>query len=327
MACGRQTGALVPSVASLMGGQTASQTISSRLDLHGPLITMTASLAIAAPVRCEAPYLIEWIAYHRALGVKLFLLGDNGGDDGTSELLQKLHHHRVIVRVDWIGQKNFQLAFNRQAIKLLGEFAVGLFLIDVDEFIRPLDGATSIEASAQSWMADDSVGAVAINWAIYGSSGREEPGEGLVIERFTHRAPQDFGVNKHVKSFVRPDRCAGPSTNPHAVTLGHGRYIDTSGHDVSWDQSVVACGITREVVWNGIRIDHFVLKSRSEFARKRSRGSATGHLTEMQRSRDDYFSFHDRNEVCDPVPEPLVHQTKSEINRLIAAIDERCVSV
>jgi hypothetical protein len=41
---------------------------------------MTVVLAIAAPVRCEAPYLIEWIAYHRALGIKLLLLGDNGGD-------------------------------------------------------------------------------------------------------------------------------------------------------------------------------------------------------------------------------------------------------
>jgi hypothetical protein len=163
---------------------------------------MTAPLAIAAPVRCEAPYLIEWIAYHRALGIKLFLLGDDGGDDGTSELLQKLHHHGVIVRVDWIGQKNFQLAFNHQAIKQIGKFAVGLFLIDVDEFIRPLDGATSIEASAQSWMADDSVGAVAINWAIYGSSGREEPREGLVIERFTRRAPQDFGCGPSASFLV-----------------------------------------------------------------------------------------------------------------------------
>jgi len=32
-------------------------------------------------VREEAGYLLEWIAYHRVLGVKIFLLADNGGSD------------------------------------------------------------------------------------------------------------------------------------------------------------------------------------------------------------------------------------------------------
>jgi hypothetical protein len=232
---------------------------------------MTPVLAIAAPVRSDAPYLIEWIAYHRALGIQVFLLGDNGGDDETSELLHKLHRHGIIVRLDWSGRKYFHLAFISQAIEIARTFAGGLFLIDVDEFIRPLDGETSITALARSWIEDDSVGAVAINWAIYGSSGRQEPGEGLVIERFTGRAPQDFHINKHVKSFVRADRCAGPSNNPHAVLLERGRYFDAGGGDVAWDQAVVPCGISREVIWNRLRIDHFVLKSRVEFERKRAR--------------------------------------------------------
>jgi Glycosyl transferase family 2 len=283
-------------------------------------IAMTAILAIAAPVRAEAPYLIEWIAYHRALGVQLFLLGDNGGDDGTSELLQKLARHGIVIRLDWIGRKYFHLAFVRQAISLGRTFAGGLFLIDVDEFIRPLDAATSIGPLARSWIADDSIGAVALNWAIYGTSGRVEPGEGLVIERFTNRAPQDCGINRHVKSFVRPDRCSGPSNNPHAVTLERGRYVDADRNDVSWDQADVPCGPTTNVVWGRVRIDHFVLKSRMEFERKRSRGSATSRVTEDQRSRDGYFHSHDRNEVSDPMPEPLVRQTKSEIERLRAMI-------
>jgi hypothetical protein len=281
---------------------------------------MTAILAIAAPVRAEAPYLIEWIAYHRALGVQMFLLGDNGGDDGTSELLHELARHGIVIRLDWSGRRYFHLAFVRQAIGLGRTFAAGLFLIDVDEFIRPLDGATSIVPLARSWIAEDGVGAVALNWAIYGTSGREEPGEGLVIERFTNRAPQECAINRHVKSFIRPDRCAGPSNNPHAVTLERGRYVDASGDDVSWDQADVPCGITKKVVWSRVRVDHFVLKSRAEFERKRSRGSAMSPLTEDQRNRDGYFHSHDRNEVSDPVPEPLVRQTKSEIERLLATI-------
>jgi SAM-dependent methyltransferase len=272
-------------------------------------------------VRAEAPYLLEWIAYHRVLGVHNFYLGDNGGDDGTTELLQKLHRSGIVVRADWLGQKYFHLAFLRQAIEYASPHAGGLFLIDVDEFLRPTDGATSIVDLAQSWIADDSIGAVAINWALYGSSGHGDAGQGLVIERFTRRAVQDFSVNKHVKSFVRPDRCAGPSGTPHAVTLHRGRYVDTSGEEVRWDQAVAQSGISASVVWNRIRIDHFVLKSRAEFERKQLRGSAASPVTEEHRSNANYFGQHDRNEVDDPVRESLVRQTKSEIERLRAILE------
>jgi SAM-dependent methyltransferase len=269
----------------------------------------------------EAPYLLEWIAYHRGLGVQNFYLGDNGGDDGTTALLQKLHRSGIVVRADWLGQKYFHLDFLRQAIAYASPHAGGLFLIDVDEFLRPTDGATSIVDLAQSWIADDGIGAVAINWAVYGSSGHEDAGEGLVIERFTRRAVQDFSVNKHVKSFVRPDRCAGPSGNPHAVALNRGRYVDTCGEDVRWDQTVANSGVSANVLWSRIRIDHFVLKSRAEFDRKQMRGSAASPVTEEHRSGAHYFDQHDRNEVDDPAPEALVRQTKSEIERLCAILE------
>ena len=285
------------------------------------MAAMKPVVAIAAAVRGEAPYLLEWIAYHRALGIEAFLLADNGGDDGTSKLLQKLERHQVVGRIDWTGKKYFQLAFLRQAIELGRLFDSGLFLIDVDEFLRPLDGVLSIADLARSWMADPEIGAVAINWAIYGSSGRQNAGEGLVIERFTRRAPQDFHINQHVKSFIRPDRCAGPSSNPHLVRLKAGRYVDSAGEDVTWDQTVVPSGISTKVVWRNIRVDHFVIKSREEFERKRARGSAHSPSTEEVRRREDYFHSHDRNDVEDPMPELLVRRTKVELERLRAKLD------
>ena len=47
-------------------------------------------VAIAAIFRNEHPYVLEWIAHHRALGVAQFYIADNVSDDGTSELLQAL---------------------------------------------------------------------------------------------------------------------------------------------------------------------------------------------------------------------------------------------
>jgi hypothetical protein len=270
---------------------------------------------IAAAVRGEAPYLLEWIAYHRVLGITAFLLADNGGDDGTSEMLQKLERHKVIARIDWTGKQYFQLAFLQQVIELGRMLDSGVFLIDVDEFLRPLDGTLNIADLARSWMADPEIGAVAINWAIYGSSGRQNATDGLVIERFTRRAPQGFHLNKHVKSFVRPDRCAGPS-NPHSVLLNAGRYINSAGEDVEWDKTISPNGISTKVVWRNIRVDHFVVKSREEFERKRARGSAHSPSTEDDRRHEGYFRNHDHNEIEDPIPEALVLRTKAELEKL-----------
>jgi hypothetical protein len=235
---------------------------------------LTSLVAIAVTVRCEAPFLLEWIAYHRTLGIEAFLLADNGGDDGTSALLQDLHSKRIVFRLDWIGQKYFQLAFYRQAIEIAHRFARGLFFIDVDEFLRPSVEATSISDLTRLRLTDDSIGAVAMNWAVYGSSNQRDIEPGLVIEQFTRRAHQETETNRHVKTFVRLDRCAGPGPNPHAVNLASGRYVDTRGGNILWAQKHHPVGLTTQVVWDHLRADRFVLKSRAEFERKRQRGSA-----------------------------------------------------
>jgi hypothetical protein len=275
-------------------------------------------LAIAAPVRCEARYLLEWIAYHRMLGIEIFLLADNGGWDHTSKLLQDLSAAGIVLRFDWRDQWGFQMAFYGQMLQLAASFIDGLFLIDVDEFLRPdLASRTGFSASVEKWLADPGIGAVALNWAIYGSSNRVVPGTGLVIERFTHRAAKDFPVNRHAKTFVKPAACEGPADNPHAVILRSGRYTDTRGEDVIWDTSTdFKTGLTARVTWDFLRVDHFVVKSHSEFIEKQARGS----LLTKEVDWNAYFALHDRNDVFDPVSTDLVSRTKSGIAELTSQV-------
>ncbi|MFG1358490.1 glycosyltransferase family 2 protein [Xanthobacter pseudotagetidis] len=47
-------------------------------------------IAICAIVRDEAPYVLEWVAHHRALGFDHIFVFDNESRDGTSELLDSL---------------------------------------------------------------------------------------------------------------------------------------------------------------------------------------------------------------------------------------------
>jgi len=288
------------------------------------------SLAIAAPAREEARYLHEWIAYHRALGIGTFLLGDNGGSDETTHVLKELEDAGVILRFDWRDRRNFQMVFYCQALEAARPLVEGLFFIDVDEFLRPSAGwfadrkqttadqpKPAVSAITQRWLSDATIGAVALNWAIYGSSGRAEPGDGLVIERFTRRAPQEFVVNRHAKAFVRVVSCEGPADNPHAMSLCSGRYVDVRGEDVAWDTSFgVQSGITTTVIWDVLRVDHFVIKSSSEFAIKRSRRN----LLRAAHEWESFFVGHDRNDVEDPVPWELVDRTKDEMRKISSLV-------
>ena len=149
-----------------------------------------------------------------------------------------------------------------------------------------------------------------------------QSGDGLVIERFTTRAPQEFAVNCHAKAFVRVASCEGPTDNPHAMLLRSGRYVNPRGEDVVWDTSYgFQSGITTKAIWDVLRVDHFVVKSSNEFAVKQARRNLL-----KPAEWDQYFVEHDRNDVEEPVPSELVNRTRSEIrtissrlNRLTAA--------
>jgi hypothetical protein len=273
-------------------------------------------IGIVACAKEEAPYLLEWIAYHRSLGVDSFFIADNGGNDDTTELLTALDHAGYIKRSDWIGHKAFQVKYYNSVLPQLAGVVDFAALIDVDEFLHPTDGHDSI-SSALTKLFGPGTSAVAVNWALYGSSGRIDPGEGLVIERFTHRAHPDFSTNCHAKAIVRPECCAMAGFNPHFVHIKRGAYLDTDGQPIRWGQLP---GISQRVTWKTMRLDHFFTKSRVEFDTKRKRGRAdTG---EWGRGPNIFFE-QDRNEVLDPVPQAFVTRTKREIERIREAIGTR----
>jgi len=47
-----------------------------------------AYLAICATIKDEAPYIPEWIEFHRGVGVEHFFLYDNLSSDGSKEVLE-----------------------------------------------------------------------------------------------------------------------------------------------------------------------------------------------------------------------------------------------
>ena len=52
---------------------------------------------IVTCMRNEAPFLLEWIAYHRAIGFTDFLIYSNDCEDGTDDLLDRLAERGVVI--------------------------------------------------------------------------------------------------------------------------------------------------------------------------------------------------------------------------------------
>lgn len=272
-------------------------------------------LAIGAIVKNEAPYLLEWLAFHRVLGVAGFFLADNGSTDGSGALIAALAAEGLARHLPFPGRRGVppQRPAYAAILAAYGAEADWIAFIDADEFMLPAAGPYpgALPGLVARAGADPGVGAVVVNWAVYGSSGRRREEPGLVIERFTRRAERGLLPNHHFKSILRTGAGAAVGGNPHAFRLAPGlRAVQADGRDLVEHE---LNGLSREVVWAPLRLNHYVVKSREEFmTRKLPRGRAT-----TARMRDpEFFEAHDRNEVADPVDPALVAATRAERDRI-----------
>ena len=276
-------------------------------------------LFVAAIIKNEMDALLEWIAYHRVVGVSGFIIADNGSNDGSRAFLDGLERLGIVTVLDFpdvVGQKP-QLPAYERILRSCSEDIDLLAFIDADEFLVPLDPEQSIATSLDKWFSDPSVSAVALNWSNFGSNGELFAEEGLVTGRFTQRAPQQFNANKNFKSIVRPNS-AIHFNNPHHVELRYGRYIDTLGNDLV-SHPKHGNGVSEEVVWNGVRVNHYVVKSLEEFLLgKHLRGSAA---TANRVKHKAYFKAHDRNDETCLLAAALAPKVKAEMAALQAQLD------
>ena len=261
-------------------------------------------VGIAAIVKNEAPYLREWIAFHREIGVTDFFIADNDSTDGTEELLKDLARKKHIVRLRVPGIAKQVPAYNHILLKF-GARCDWLAFIDADEFLLPESGNVT---GYLETLTDKTIGAVTVSWAIYGSSGHETRTDGLVIERFTRRGRQQAFRNRLCKSIVRPYAIVKMS-GAHRAVMKEG-FIEVTSDGVPTDPSVLLSD--SPPVWVGIRLNHYIIKSREEYiTNKQPRGMADRDV----RRGPDFFKAHDLNFVSDPMPARLVAATKKRMIR------------
>ncbi|ACY33513.1 glycosyltransferase family 2 protein [Comamonas thiooxydans] len=276
-------------------------------------------LGIAAIFRNEFPYILEWLAYHRVIGVDAFFIADNESNDGSSELLETLDRLGYICRIPFptVNKQPPQMPAYTAIMQAYANQVDWMAFIDADEFLMPM-GKETIKISINRLSGVSGIGAIAVNWAIYGSAGHVQEPEGLVLENFPRRANKEFLNNHHYKSIVRCKAYESVDGNPHIFRLKDGwRYVHVNGDSVE-HHAERGKGLSEKICWEDFRLNHYVVKSREEFERRKSpKGSATRN--ECSKG-EGYFMHHDRNDVEEPVDIGLLDAIRAEILRIKSAM-------
>lgn len=270
----------------------------------------------------EAPFLLEWIAYHRVIGFDEIVVCSNPSNDGTEELLAALagagviRHLQVIPEAGEAAQSAAAKRFSTEIGYRDGDWYLWL---DADEFLNIHVGARRVEDLIRAVGAHD---CALINWRVFGANGHARfPGR-FIGAGFGRAARRKFAGNDSVKSFFRMSPKFGGfapvGIHRPLVTRGGGlRHTDvvtgigtnpTLGFRPHWQwfqgDSFPANSKVEldEVGWDLAQVNHYMVRTPDHFALKRLRGRGWKAHSEgeaNQRHTDGFFTKNDRNEEED----------------------------
>lgn len=265
---------------------------------------------VAAIVKDERPYLVEWTAWYRLLGFDRLILYSNDCSDGTDLLLDAMQDRGLVTHRRWpsIPERSAQVAAYVDAVATCD--TEWILFVDADEFLH-LNADADITSFLSRFSAD--VGAIALNWRIFGSSGHKTHGPEPVLERFTRAGPRGAHNERHCKTIARAEMLAEPHV--HRTFLKTGFYVDAEGRPIEIERM----GFTPTVEHRLAQINHYVVKSAEEFEAKKRRGNA--HLPPEAPNRfttreGRFFDLHDTNDEQDLRARDHLPALKAEMARI-----------
>ncbi|MEM1065309.1 MAG: glycosyltransferase family 2 protein [Pseudomonadota bacterium] len=231
-------------------------------------------------MRNEGPYILEWLAHHRALGIDSALVFSNACDDGSDHLLDLLgaagvvHHVRHAPRGKSIQWAALRAARDHPAYTS-ADWALAL---DCDEFVNIRNGRANLPALLDANAGTD---AIALPWRLFGSDGRMRFEDRPVTKRFRRAAPEGMlfpAASRFFKSLynARAGAFARPGVHrPKTRASSTPRWRDGAGRALGAEFAGDDARILlppHHADGSVVQINHYSLKSAEEFLAKRRRG-------------------------------------------------------
>ena len=274
----------------------------------GPL-TGGLRLAAVTCVKNEGPFLLEWIAFNRLIGVTDFLFYSNDCSDATDRLLDALAERGIVRHLPNPAEgRNYQMEALKDAARQdVVRQADWVWIADVDEFLNIHVGDHTIPALIA---ACGDPQAISVTFQFFANDGVDAFVDAPVIGQFTRSHNPDIWCGEtaiEVKSLMRRDfplQYFGAHRPFHKVARVKvpPRWTDGSGRPVQ-DRFLEAANPRRirKFPAGGARefatLNHYALRSLDSYLVKNDRGD----VNREGRAVDDTY-WRERN---DPAWEDL----------------------
>ncbi len=281
---------------------------------------------IVTTMKNEGPFILEWLAYHRAIGISDFLVYTNDCTDGTDTMLKLLQgkgfvQHRENPFRQTPGLKPQHAALQAADREELVRRSDWLICMDVDEFINIHAGEGRL---SDLLAAVGDANMISMTWRLFGNADIDAYEDRPIIEQFTRCAPlmankphqawgfktlfRNQGIFKKL-GVHRPKGLRPQLVDEIRWVNGSGRPMPRKAFRNSWRST------TETVGYDLVTLNHYALRSAESFLVKRDRGRVN-HV-----SRDQglvYWFRMNHNAERDLSIQRMIPAMRAELDRLLA---------
>jgi hypothetical protein len=286
------------------------------------------SICIVTTMKNEGPFILEWLAYHRMIGVDDFLIYTNDCTDGTDTMLDLLqqkglvqHRQNPFKTMDMPPQHAALQSAESEPLMMNSDWAI---CMDVDEFINIKVGDGTLPALfAAMEQAIPGANMIALTWRLFGNADIDTYQDRFLIEQFALAAPeivrkphQAWGfktlfrnIDIYKKLGVHRPKGLRPDLWDQVKWLnGSGAPMPRELFRNGWRSTVETYG------YDWVQLNHYAVRSAESFLVKRDRG----RVNHVDRDQGLHYWFRmNFNMVEDRSVQRMIPAARAEYDRLL----------
>ena len=235
-------------------------------------------------VRNEAAFLLDWLAWHRSVGITGFVVVSNECDDGTDQMLDRL------AALGWLTHIRNAPPYGKGGIQFSGLRLAGktdtvqtadwLLALDIDEFVNVHVGDRTLPALIA---ALPEATAITLTWRNFGNAGVLGYEDRPVPLHFTRAGPRPLlwpWRAAMFKTLYRNDRTyrnlgVHRPRNPVEERLAEARWFDGQGRALPPEMASGRIFSDYRLSQHGlVQLNHYPLGSVESYVLKADRGRA-----------------------------------------------------
>ncbi len=284
--------------------------------------------AIVTTMKNEGPFILEWIAYHRVIGVEGFLVYTNDCNDGTDTFLELLQDKGIVQHRD-NPFKGTDLKPQHAALQAAESEdtitqADWVICMDVDEYINIKVGDGHLD---DLYKAIGDANMISCTWRLFGNADVHEFDDDPIIgqfdrcaEEFTRKPHQAWGFKtlfRNVGIFKKLGVHRPKGLNPQLWEQinwvnGSGKAMPPTDYRNAWRSTADTYG------YDLVSLNHYAVRSAESFLVKRDRG----RVNHVDRDQGLAYWFRmNNNSVEETTIQRMIPAVRAEMDRLLSDPD------